>query len=185
MKSLGLSATDLMVGYARYHRDRRNIATHLVGIPLIVFGISALLSRPEVDLAGWAVSPIAVVWALSTAWYLTRGHLLLGAATAVANGLLMMMAQRLGGGTEWAWLAWGTGAFVIGWMFQFVGHYYEGRKPAFVDDLVGLLVGPMFVVGELLFALGFGKRLAADIERAAGPTYLRNLHPGPSAPTPH
>lgn len=179
MSSLSLGATDLMVQYARYHRDRRNIATHLVGIPLIVFGVSALLSRPEFSLAGWTLSPIVLVWALSTAWYLTRGNLLLGGLTALGNGLLMLAAMHVADGTAWAWLAWGAGAFVLGWIVQFVGHYYEGRKPAFVDDLVGLLVGPMFVVGELLFTLGFGKRLASDIERAAGPTYVRNLHPGP------
>ncbi len=27
--------------------------------------------------------------------------------------------------------------FVIGWAIQFVGHHYEGRKPAFVDDVTG------------------------------------------------
>src|SRR3982751_2786976 len=32
-------ATELMVQYAAYHRDRRNIATHFVGIPLIVFAV--------------------------------------------------------------------------------------------------------------------------------------------------
>jgi uncharacterized membrane protein YGL010W len=26
-------------------------------------------------------------------------------------------------------------------VIQFIGHWYEGRKPAFVDDLIGLLVG--------------------------------------------
>ena len=60
-------------------------------------------------------------------------------------------------------------------MIQFLGHYYEGRKPAFVDDLVGLLVGPMFVVGEALFALGWGADLLAEIERKTGPTILRDL----------
>ena len=58
--------------------------------------------------------------------------------------------------------------FVAGWIIQFVGHYYEGRKPAFVDDLIGLLVGPMFVVGEALFALGWGRELLAEIERRHG-----------------
>jgi hypothetical protein len=48
------------------------------------------------------------------------------------------------------WLGWGLGFFIVGWLVQFVGHYYEGRKPAFADDLVGLLVGPMFVVMEML-----------------------------------
>ena len=68
--------------------------------------------------------------------------------------------------------------FVVGWVIQFIGHYYEGRKPAFVDDLIGLLVGPMFVVAEALFMLGWGKPLLAEIERRAGPTHLRDLaHP--------
>jgi uncharacterized membrane protein YGL010W len=184
MTSLGLGATDLMVQYARYHRDRRNIATHFVGIPLIVFGVSALLARPEFAVLGFWMSPIVVLWALTTMWYLTRGNLVLGAITALCNGLLMLAALHVSDGAGWgAWLAWGAGAFALGWLIQFIGHYYEGRKPAFVDDLVGLLVGPMFLVGEALFALGLSKRLASDIERAAGPTYLRNLHPGPSAPT--
>jgi uncharacterized membrane protein YGL010W len=64
----------------------------------------------------------------------------------------------------------GLGLFVIGWVFQFIGHYFEGRKPAFVDDLVGLLVGPMFVVGEVLMALGLLQRMHRDIERQAGAT---------------
>ena len=41
-------AIDLMTQYAEYHRDKRNIATHFVGIPLIVFAISVLLTRVEV-----------------------------------------------------------------------------------------------------------------------------------------
>ena len=73
------------------------------------------------------------------------------------------------------WLAWGVGSFVVGWVLQFIGHYYEGRKPAFVDDIVGLLVGPMFVMAEALFALGWGRELHAEIERQAGPTHIRDL----------
>ena len=69
------------------------------------------------------------------------------------------------------------GFFVVGWVIQFIGHYYEGRKPAFVDDLVGLLVGPMFVIAEALFALGWSSRCCARSKRA-GPTVLRDLaHP--------
>ena len=85
---------------------------------------------------------------------------MLGAAVSVAIGVLIALAQPLADGSTARWLGWGIGAFVVGWVLQFVGHYYEGRKPAFVDDLVGLLVGPMFVTGEVLFALGWGKPLA-------------------------
>jgi uncharacterized membrane protein YGL010W len=155
------NATELMVQYAGYHRDRRNIATHFVGIPLIVFAIGVLLGRPSFEVAGLQLSPAWIVWALATAWYLTRGNLAL--------------AQPLAAGSTSGWLTWGIGAFAVGWVFQFVGHYYEGRKPAFVDDLVGLLVGPMFVAGELLFMLGWGQDMQDEIERRAGPTHLRDL----------
>ena len=172
------NANELMVQYAAYHRDRRNIATHFVGIPLIVFAIGVLLGRPSFVLGGATLTPAWLVWGLATIWYLTRGNLALGLATAAANGVLIAMAQPLAAGSVSSWLSWGFGTFVIGWVFQFVGHYYEGRKPAFVDDLVGLLVGPMFVVGELLFMLGWGKDLQDEIERRVGPTHLRDLaHP--------
>ena len=37
-------ALTLLTQYATYHRDRRNIQTHLVGVPIIVFAIGVLLS---------------------------------------------------------------------------------------------------------------------------------------------
>ena len=36
-------ALTLLTQYATYHRDRRNIQTHLVGVPIIVFAIGVLL----------------------------------------------------------------------------------------------------------------------------------------------
>ena len=35
--------TDQLAQYATYHRDRRNIATHLVGIPMILLALQVLL----------------------------------------------------------------------------------------------------------------------------------------------
>ena len=40
-------ATALMVMYARYHRDRRNIATHFVGVPMIVFAVQVLFFESD------------------------------------------------------------------------------------------------------------------------------------------
>lgn len=178
MASLFRPALDLMSQYAAYHRDRRNIITHFIGIPLIVFAISALLARAEFTLGDTPMNAAIVLWALSALWYLTRGNLVLGAATALVNGLLTALAMPTAQGSMTSWLAIGIGSFVVGWVFQFVGHYYEGKKPAFVDDLVGLLVGPMFVVGEAMFMLGWGRPLLAEIERRVGPTHLRDLaHP--------
>ena len=61
--------------------------------------------------------------------------------------------------------------------FQFIGHYYEGRKPAFVDDITGLIIGPLFVVTEAGFLLGLRPELEAQIEQRAGPT-----RSGPAGP---
>ena len=165
-------ALDLMSQYAEYHRDKRNIATHFVGIPLIVFAIGILLAR--VSICGFTLAWIA--WALSTAWYLTRGNLVLGVATSVVNAVLICARASVRrhccscpgcrGASAPSRSAGSSSSSAT---------TTKGRKPAFVDDVVGLLVGPMFVVGEWLFALGWGHDMLAEIERRAGPTHLRDL----------
>ena len=169
------SANELMVQYAAYHRDKRNIASHFIGIPLIVFSIGILLARPAFEVGGITLTPIWIIWLVATIWYLSLGNLALGIAVSVTNGVLIWLAQPLAAGSVASWLAWGIGTFVIGWVIQFVGHYWEGKKPAFVDDLLGLLTGPMFVTAEALFALGWGKSLLAEIEQRVGPTRIRDL----------
>jgi uncharacterized membrane protein YGL010W len=170
------NATELMVSYAAYHRDQRNIATHAVGIPLIIFSIGVLLARPAIEWHTLTVSPAWVLWVITTLWYLTRGNLMLAIAVSAMNFLLIALAQPVGALTTALWLTVGLGSFVIGWLIQFIGHYYEGRKPAFVDDITGLFVGPMFVAAEGMFATGWGRPLAAEIVKRVGPTHLRDLH---------
>lgn len=48
---------DHLSQYASYHRDPRNIATHFVGIPMIVLAVTILLSRPGWEVAGMWLSP--------------------------------------------------------------------------------------------------------------------------------
>ena len=151
MKSL----VDHLSQYAAYHRDPRNIASHFIGIPLIVVAVAVLLSRPSWSVAGLWLSP-AVLVALASAWFYLRLEVRLGVLMTVLLGLSV-------------WLGSGIGLFVLGWVIQFVGHYYEGRKPAFVDDVSGLIVGPLFVVAELAFLLGLRHDLKEQIEQRAGP----------------
>ena len=40
--------------------------------------------------------------------------------------------------------------FVISWIFQFVGHKIEGKKPSFIEDLLFLLVGTIWVFYPLI-----------------------------------
>ena len=65
------------------------------------------------------------------------------------------------------------GLFSVGWVIQFVAHYYnKGRKPASVGDVVSLVVGPLVVVAELGFLLGLCKEVEKAFEdRSGGSTF--------------
>lgn len=163
MKSL----TEQLSQYAAYHRDRRNIATHFVGIPLIVLAIATLLAGPHVVVGGLPLSPATGVTLAVVAYYL-RLDLVLGVLMGGLFGLVLTLAMALvsmGGGLWWQV---GVTCFTVGWVFQLVGHIFEGRKPAFVDDLMGLIIGPLFVVVEAGFALGCWPALRGRIEAAVG-----------------
>jgi uncharacterized membrane protein YGL010W len=172
MKSL----VEQLAGYAAYHRDRWNIATHFAGIPLIVVGVEALLARPAVHLAGLpgaldvGLSPALVGSIAVSAFYVAldrRYGLAMAALLALAlRAGVFCATQSLG-----VWLASAGALFFGGWALQFVGHALEGKKPAFVDDLVGLLVGPLFLVAEASFVLGFREEIRAAVERRVGPTH--------------
>lgn len=152
-----------LANYAAYHRDSRNVATHFIGIPMIVLAVTTLLGRPAMPLGEGSayLTPAMVVYALSCLFYL-RLSAGFGLAMALVLALFLYAGAHLAALPTAAWLGAGVGLFVAGWIIQFVGHYYEGRKPAFVDDLVGLLVGPLFLVAETAFACG----LATDTRDA-------------------
>lgn len=175
MKSL----TEQLTQYARYHRDRRNIATHFVGVPLIVLAVTILLDRPTWSLGPLVLSP-AVLAALAASLYYLRLHRGLGLLMALWLAACLAVAHPVSALATPVWLGWGLGLFVLGWAIQFVGHAWEGRKPAFVDDLIGLLIGPLFVVVELGFLMGLGKALQARIVADAGPTHSGQGHPAPT-----
>ncbi len=164
------SFADQIVNYAAYHRDRRNIATHFVGVPMIVFAVAILLSRPQLEVAGIGMSPAWIVAGASVAFYLAlnAGY---GVVMGGLLGLAVWAAQSLAALSTTVWLASGIGLFVVGWAIQFIGHAYEGRKPAFVDDLIGLLIGPLFLVTETAFALGMSNDLKMAVEARVGPTH--------------
>ena len=172
MKSL----VDHLSQYAAYHRDPRNIASHFIGIPLIVVAVAVLLSRPEWSVGGLWLSP-AVLLALFSAWFYLRLELALGILMTLLMGVSVWAGHVLAAQSTTVWLSSGIGMFVVGWVIQFVGHYYEGRKPAFVDDGSGLIVGPLFVVAELAFALGLRQALKQQIEQRSGPVARRDLKP--------
>lgn len=167
--------TDHLSQYAAYHRDSRNIATHFVGIPLIVLAVVILLSRPAYMLSfmPWMpASPAVWVAVVLVVFYLYLDRPL-GIALALFLEACLWIAAPLAALPTANWLAWGIGLFVVGWVIQFVGHYFESRKPAFFDDIMGLAIGPLFVAAELGFAMGLRKPLEAAIAQRSGPMVRR------------
>ncbi len=158
---------DHLTQYAAYHQDQRNVATHFVGIPMIVLAVTTLLSRPALDVGGLPLTPALVVAALSSIFYL-RLDLRFGLAMVAQLIVSLWISQWIAAQSTAVWLGWGIGLFVVGWVIQFIGHYWEGRKPAFVDDLVGLLVGPLFLTAEVAFALRLRQDVKTEMERRLG-----------------
>lgn len=159
--------TDHLSQYALYHRDQRNIWTHLVGVPMIVLAVATLLARSSIDIAGLPISAATIVIILSALFYL-RLELMFGLIMAVLMAAVLAFAQWAAGLATVQWLIIGLGGFVVGWAIQFVGHYYEGKKPAFVDDLSGLAIGPLFITAEVVFMLGLRHDLMHEIEQRSG-----------------
>ncbi len=73
------------------------------------------------------------------------------------------IARSFGGGTAWTVFAI---FFIGGWVFQLVGHVWEGRRPALADNLFQAFIGPMFIMAEVLMALGLKQELKAAIDDA-------------------
>lgn len=161
---------DQLSQYADYHRDGRNILTHFMGVPMILWAVVILLSRPAwvLEGGGWVLSP-AVLAALAASVYYMLLDTRYGISLAVVLALMLAAGAWLAQQTLSLWLGTGIGLFVVGWIIQFVGHYWEGRKPAFMDDIVGLLIGPLFVLAEMGFALGWRKEVQHAIELRSGP----------------
>ena len=172
MKSLEENLTQ----YAAYHRDRRNIATHFVGIPMIVFAVLLALEPLSFSIAGWTVSIAALVSIISCAYYLKLDWAM-GLAMVVALFLMCAACSEIEPrlGTA-ATLSTAAFFFVLGWALQFLGHKYEGMKPAFFDDVMGLAIGPLFVCAEVFFHFGGRPAVQRYIEERVGPTVARRVH---------
>lgn len=165
--------------YAAYHRDRRNIATHLAGVPMIVFSIVLALS--VVDIPGAPIAlHLAGLASIAACLYYFRLDTTFGATMAGVLFVMCAVASEVThrAGDGWA-LAAAAATFIAGWALQFWGHKFEGMKPAFFDDAKQLLIGPLFICAEVYFMMGFRLQLRRYIEERVGPTVARRTQPAP------
>ena len=156
MKSL----EDQMSVYAAYHQDGRNKATHFIGVPAIIVGIQIPLAWVSV---GGDVTLAHVVTAIVLAYYFLLDVPLAIAMTVVFGLLLYAALQICAMGATASWIGFGI-CFVGGWIVQFVGHVFEGKRPALVDNIFQIFMAPIFLVAEVFFALGFKRDVLQKME---------------------
>jgi uncharacterized membrane protein YGL010W len=150
--------------YASYHRDARNRATHFVGIPAIVFSLLVPLALWRFHLFGLDVSAAWVVAVLALAGWIALDAAI-GLAMVVVMVPMLIVAEWIAKstGATTAWIVFAV-FFVGGWIFQIVGHVWEGRRPALIDNLFQAVIGPMFIMAEVLIALGLKQDLKAVVK---------------------
>ena len=90
----------------------------------------------------------------------------------VAFCILQFFAIQTAALPQNEWLTYGLGTFIVGWIIQAIGHIFEKRRPAFTDNLMQLLIGPLFLMFEVFSAL----KLKPELHKAVMERALQ-LHP--------
>lgn len=150
--------------YATYHQKITTRYTHLIGVPLIVLSFMILL--------GFVKISVPNVFTTTLAWFATIAiliyYFLLNWQLALAITPIMLFLLwiahwfSLNGPTTlgtWAFII----TFVVGWGFQLYGHFLEGKRPAFMDNLSQALIAPLYLTAELIFSVGYMKSLQTQI----------------------
>lgn len=137
--------------YAVSHQNPTNQIVHMVCVPVIFIASIALLWQiplgrfiPGIsaDLAPWInVATVGLIPTLIMYARMSPHALMVGGAWIIVSLLLTVSGMQAG--LPVVWIA--ASAWVIAWAVQFWGHKVEGAKPSFADDLVFLLIGPLYV----------------------------------------
>jgi len=149
--------------YAKSHRNPLNQLIHYVCVPIIAFSTLALLwTVPigrwlgfEQPLADW-VNPVTLGYAPVGLFYLRLSlRSFLSMALWFAASVVLIMALLHSIGTQWL-IACAAVLWISAWALQFYGHQIEGAKPSFIEDLVFLLIGPLFLMDKFYKRVGLG-----------------------------
>lgn len=154
--------------YKSVHFNKRNIVTHFVGIPLIIWAVTVLLSLNtftiELTNTNITLTP-AIIFFTITLLYYFKLHLKLALGMLVYVAINLYLASLVSVMENALTIA--IVVFVVGWVLQFIGHIFEKAKPAFLDDLMGLVIGPLFLMAEVYFSLGLENALHDNITTSA------------------
>jgi uncharacterized membrane protein YGL010W len=134
----------LLQHYGLSHTHPVNEVIHFVAIPAIMLSLNGLLFAVHPALVLVLIAGSLVYYA-RLSWPFTLCMLLLSSVM-----LALVDAMNVAGVLVPACI----GIFVVAWIFQFIGHHLEGKKPSFFEDVQYLLVGPLFVLSKAFERLG-------------------------------
>ena len=149
----------LLQEYSTSHLNPTNKLIHWIAVPSIVFSLLGLIwSIPmpafmaNYPYFNWA--SIVIAFALYYYWQLSA---ILAFAMVFIIGLFSFAIVQLeywqqAGGPK-LWLVCVV-IFVVAWIFQFLGHKIEGKKPSFLKDVQFLLIGPIWLLHFIFKSLG-------------------------------
>tara|TARA_B100000886_G_C20196992_1_gene396730 strand:+ start:90 stop:548 length:459 start_codon:yes stop_codon:yes gene_type:complete len=140
--------------YGESHRHPTNVLIHKIFVPLIMFSVIGLLwavPKPKLFLSfplmnfGMLLVATALIFYISMGVKIFFGMILIISPIVYGNVLLQDHPHQL---------SIMAGIFVFSWIMQFVGHKIEGKKPSFLEDLLFLLVGPVWVFYPIYKKIG-------------------------------
>src|SRR6476646_893661 len=130
--------------YASYHQTKGNKWFHRLGIPLIMLTGLGMLARVRIaDVGGFRIDAAVVLIVFAVIYYLTLEWRL------AIPMLIVSIAFYLIG--AWLPMSVNVSLFILGWIFQFIGHsVYEHKQPAFFRNVVHLLIGPLWIMNAVI-----------------------------------
>jgi uncharacterized membrane protein YGL010W len=130
--------------YASYHQTKGNKWFHRFGIPLIMLTGLGMLARVRIaDVSGFRIDAAVVLIVFAVIYYLTLEWRL-----AIPMLIVSIEFYLIG---AWLPMSINVALFILGWIFQFIGHIvYEHKQPAFFRNVVHLLIGPLWILNDVI-----------------------------------
>ncbi len=132
----------LLESYEKNHQNPINEAIHIIAIPLIMFSILGVTAAFEIFLE-YILGGIVLFYYLKLS---KIAALLMLVWLLIYLGLVALLRPYI--------IEVSLFLFVLGWILQFLGHFIEGKRPSFFEDLRYFLIGPLFVVQKLISKFG-------------------------------
>lgn len=150
--------------YADYHQNIQTRYTHMAGVPIVILSLMILFGFVKIIMPGVFATNLACLATLIALIYYFRLNWQLALALTPIMLILLLIANWFSqdGPTSfgvWFFIIF----FIIGWGLLFYGHYLEGKKPAFMDNLNQALIAPLYLVAELFFMAGYMEPLKEQI----------------------